>query len=253
MTMKKAGLEIKVGLFVIAALGILFYLVFRSGDFYMKPGYTVRFVFSFVQGIDKGTPVKLAGVTVGEVKEIHVVRNPKGETQVEVGAWIAQGVAIEDDAKAVIKSLGMLGEKYIEIIPGTPNYKLIANGSTLIGKNPFAIEDIAEGTRQLIAQLQSVSENINGVVGDPEFKSAIKGTFVNADRAFSDADVTIKNFTQASEDLKQAASSAKIVLGRMRDGEGTVGRLLKNDQIARDLEAFTADIKEHPWKLLKKG
>ncbi len=251
--MKKGGVEIKVGLFVLLALGTLSYLVFRSGDFYMKPGFTVRFVFSFVQGLDAGTPVKLAGVTVGEVKEIHVVRNPKGETQVEVGAWIAQGVYIESDARAVIKTLGMLGEKYIEIIPGTPNDKMIGNGSTLIGKSPFAIEDIAEGTRQLITQLQSVSENINGVVSDPEFKSAVKGTFVNADKTFSEASVVVSNFTKASEDLKDAAKSASIVLGRLRDGEGTVGRLFKNDQIAKDLEAFTADIKANPWKLLKKG
>ena len=251
--MKKDGLEIKVGLFVLLALGILSYLVFRSGDFYMKPGFTVRFVFSFVQGIDSGTPVKLAGVTVGEVKDIHVVRNPRGETQVEVGAWIAQGVYIEEDAKAVIKTLGMLGEKYIEIIPGTPGDKMIGNGSTVIGKNPFAIEDIAEGTRELIGELQSVSQHINAVVSDPEFKSAVKGTFVNADRTFGDADVVVKNFTQASEDIKDAAKSARIVLGRLRDGEGTVGRLLKNDQIAKDMEAFAADVKEHPWKLLKRS
>ena len=87
--MKKDGLELKVGLFVMLALGILIFLVARAGDFYMKPGYTVRFVFSFVQGIDAGTPVKLAGVTVGEVKQIQVVRNPQGQTQVEVTTWIA--------------------------------------------------------------------------------------------------------------------------------------------------------------------
>ncbi len=251
--MKKDGLEIKVGLFVLLSLGILSYLVFQSGDFYMKPGFTVRFVFSFVHGIDAGTPVKLAGVNVGEVKQTQVVRNPKGETQVEVGAWIAQGVYIEDDARAVIKSLGMLGEKYIEIIPGTPGEKMIGNGSTVIGKNPFAIEDIAEGTRELIAQLQSVSENVNSVVSDPEFKQAVKGTFVQADKTFSSAQVVLSNFTQASEDLKDAAKSAKIVLARLRDGEGTVGRLMKDDRIAKDLEAFTADIKANPWKLLKKG
>ncbi len=251
--MKKAGLEIKVGLFVLLALGILSYLVFRSGDFYMKPGYSVRFVFSFVQGIDKGTPVKLAGVTVGEVKEIHVLRNPKGETQVEVSAWIAQGVYIEDDAKAAVKTLGMLGDKYVEIIPGTPNNKMIGNGSTLLGKNPFAIEDFAEGTRQLVGELQTVADNVNQVVSDPEFKASVKGTFVNADKTFGDADVVVKNFTQASADLKDAAASAKIVMGRLRDGEGTVGRLLKDEQIAKDLEAFAADIKANPWKLLKKG
>ena len=251
--MKKEGLELKVGLFVLLALGILVYLVARAGDFNMKPGYTVRFVFSFVQGIDPGTPVKLAGVTVGEVKQIQVVRNPQGETQVEVSTWLAQGVYIEDDAKAIIKSLGMLGDKYIEILPGTPGNKMIGNGGTVIGKSPFAIEDIAEGTRQLIGQLQSVAQNVNVVVSDPEFKASVKGTFVNADKTFADADVVIGNFTKASEDLKDAAASAKIVLGRLKDGEGTVGRLLKNDQIARNLEAFTEDIKAHPWKLLKRS
>ena len=174
-------------------------------------------------------------------------------TQVEVSTLIAQGVYIEDDAKAVIKSLGMLGDKYIEIIPGTPGNQRVGNGSTMLGKNPFAIEDIAEGTRSLIGQLQSVADNVNDVVSDPEFKSAVKGTFTNADKTFTDADAVIKNVTEASADLKDAAASAKIVLGRLRDGEGTIGRLLKNDQIARDLEAFADDIKAHPWKLLKKA
>lgn len=251
--MKKDGLEFKVGLFVVVALGILIFLVARAGDFYMKPGFTVRFVFSYVQGVDAGTPVRLAGVTVGEVKQIQVVRNPQGETQVEVSTWIAQGVYIEEDAKAVIKSLGMLGEKYIEILPGTPGVKMIGNGSTVIGKTPFAIEDIAEGTRSLIGQLQSVADNLNQVMSDPEFKSAVKGTFVNADKTFGDADAFIQNLTKASEDLKATAASARVVMGRLEKGEGTVGRLLTNDSIARDLEAMAADLKANPWKLLKKG
>lgn len=251
--MKKDGLELKVGLFVMLALGILSYLVMRAGDFYMKPGYTVRFVFSFVQGVDAGTPVKLAGVSVGEVKQIQVLRNPQGETQVELLTWIAQGVYIEDDAKAVIKSLGMLGEKYIEIIPGTPGNNKIGNGSTVIGKTPFAMEDFAEGTRQLVGQLQQLTDNVNQVVSDPEFKASVKGTFVNANNTFLAADTAVKNLTQASEDLKDASKSAKIVLGRLRDGEGTIGRLLKEDSIAKDLEAFAADIKAHPWKLLKRS
>ena len=64
---KKAGLEFKVGIFVAISLGILSFLVFKAGDFNVKPGYTVRFVFNSVSGIDEGSPVRLAGVTVGEV------------------------------------------------------------------------------------------------------------------------------------------------------------------------------------------
>ena len=82
--MKKDSLELRVGLFVVMALGLLTFLVIKSGDFYLKPGYTVRFVFGFVSGIDGGSPVRLAGVNIGEVKVTNIVRNSEGETQVEV-------------------------------------------------------------------------------------------------------------------------------------------------------------------------
>ena len=51
--MKKANLEFKVGIFVFFAGVVLITLVFKAGDFYMKPGYTVHFIFDFVSGIDK--------------------------------------------------------------------------------------------------------------------------------------------------------------------------------------------------------
>lgn len=244
--MKKSGLEFKVGIFVLVALAVLTTLVFKAGDFYIKPGYTVRFVFSFVSGIDNGSSVKLAGVNVGEVKQVQVVRSPEGESQVEVLAWIAQGVYIEANAKALIKSGGFLGDKYIEILPGVPGSDRVGNNGTLIGKNPLVIEDIAEGTGQLVGKLQVMTDHVNSVVGDPEFKASLKNTFNNSDRL-------TKNMLETSEDLKEAAKSAKIVMARLRDGEGSVGRLMKDDQIAKDLEALAADLKANPWKLLKRS
>ena len=86
----------------------------------------------------------------------------------------------------------------------------------------------------------------NQVVGDEEFKTHAKGLFVNGDKVAT-------NLAETSEDLKDAVKSAKIVMARLRDGEGTVGKLFKEDKVAKDLEAFVADIKAHPWKLLKRN
>ena len=82
-------------------------------------------------------------------------------------------------------------------------------------------------------------------MGDPEFKKSLKGAFVNTEKAMADLD-------QAAADIKDASASAKIVMARLRDGEGTVGRLLKDDKIAKDAEALVADLKKNPWKLLAK-
>ncbi len=244
--MKKANLEMKVGIFVFFGMIVLSILVFKAGDFYLKPGYSVRLLFDFVSGIDKGSPVRLSGVTVGEVKSIQVIRDAEGKTHALATAWIAQDVVIETDADAKIKSLGLLGEKYVEILPGSPGSAALSDGATLTGRAPVSFEKITESGDRLIGKIEMTVDNINKVVTDPSFQADVKGTFSNAS-------VVSKNLIQTSEDLKDAAKSAKIVLGRMRDGEGSIGRLLKDDKIARDLEAFVQDIKAHPWKLLKRN
>ena len=244
--MKKEGLELKVGVFVVAAAAVLGFMVVRSGDFTMKPGYVIRMTFETVSGIDMGSAVKLAGVDVGEVKEIRVVRSPEGKTQAEVYARINQSVYLEDDSIPRVSTMGVLGDKYIEILPGTPGHPAVGSGGSLGGHEPSNMDDLVNSGQQLIGKMSSVMDNINQVVGDEEFKTHTKGMFVNGDKVAT-------NLVETTEDLKDTMKSAKIVMARLRDGEGTIGKLLKEDKVAKDLEAFTADIKAHPWKLLKRN
>ncbi len=250
--MKKSNLEFKVGVFVLASLVALAWLVVKAGDFSLKPGYTVRFMFDSVSGIENGSPVRLAGVPVGEVKDIKVIRSRDGETQVEIGAWIAQGAYVEDDAEIRISSLGLLGEKYVEITPGTAGKRVLSDGGTLVGREPVNMEKLTESGNRLVQKIEYTVDNVNHVVADPTFQNTVRGTFGKAEGAFGSADAVLKDLHEASADLKEAAESLRVVTARLRDGEGTVGRLLKDDTIARDLEAFVKDIKAHPWKLLKR-
>ena len=244
--MNKTGLELKVGVFVFVALVVLGLLVFKAGDFYLKPGYTIRFLFNSVSGVSGGSPVRVAGVDVGEVRAVQVVRSAEGRTHVEVVAWIEQGVAIEEDAEARINSLGLLSEKYIEVLPGTPGSPTLKNGGVLSGKLSVAFDKLTESGSRLIDKMETAVDSLNNVIADPAFQGNVKDTFSGAARVS-------KSLQETTEDLKDAAKSARIVLGRMRDGQGTIGRLLTNDTIAQDLEAFVKDLKAHPWKLLKKS
>ena len=243
--MKKTNLEFKVGLFVFTAIAVLCMLIFKTGDFYVKPGYRVSFVFDFVSGVDQGSPVRLAGVNVGEVVGIKIFRNANGATRAEVTCRIQQGIPIEDDADVRINTLGLLGEKYVEILPGTTGNTVLTDGGVVDGKNPILLEKITESGNRLLNKIEKTVDNLNEIVADPKFKDSVKGTFSNAESV-------AKNLQETTDDLRDAAKSARIVLGRLRDGQGTVGKLLKDDTMARDLEAFVADIKAHPWKLLKK-
>ena len=244
--MKTANMEFRVGLFVAAAAVLLSYMVIRAGDLYLRPGYTVRLVFDTVSGIDKGSPIRLAGVPVGEVKGFRALKNEDGKKHVEITAFIEDGVHLEEDSQMYVAAMGFLGEKYIEIHPGTPGSNTLEPGGTLVGRELTGMDDLFGSGQELIQKMEYMVEDIRGLVGDQEFKTSVKGTFTNGEQA-------MKNLNEATANLKDASASAKVVLGRLERGEGTVGRLLKEDKMARDMEAFASDIKAHPWKLLKRN
>lgn len=191
--------ELKVGLFILIGIVVLFIMVFSIGDLTLsREGYLIKVMFNFAGGIGPSAPVRLAGVGIGQVQGIKLIYNAKEKrTSAEITAWVNDSTRIEEDAVVTINTLGLLGEKYLEIFPGTPGAELLKNGSTITGKDPVAMEKI-------------------------------------------------------TEDLAKLSDSVKCVVEKIKKGEGTVGKLLMNDSIYNNLEAFTEDIKCHPWKLLNK-
>lgn len=244
--MQKSNLELKVGVFVAVAAVILSYLVVRAGELYIRPGYTVHFQFDTVSGVEKGSPIKQAGVPVGEVKKIRSLRTEDGKTNVEIDGFIDEGVVIEEDSELRVATMGLLGEKYVEIYPGTPGSKAVEAGGTLQGRQLSGMDDLFDSGQKVLQKMEYLVEDVRELMGDEEFRAAAKGTFVQGEKTF-------KNLEEATADMKDAAASMKTVMGRLRDGEGTVGKLLKDEEIYRDVKAFVADIKKNPWKLLKKG
>ena len=191
-------LEMKVGLFIGIGIFVMFLIVFSVSDFYgFKRGQTFKVIFDYVNGLTEDAPVRLAGVHVGEVKKIEIFRDENiNRTRVRVAIWIKGGINIEKDAVARINTLGLLGEQYLEITPGTDDI-FLKSGATTIGKNPI-------------------------------------------------------NVGRQMETMSKLGQSAANVFGRLSKGEGTVGKLLVEEKIYDDLEAFVADIRAHPWKLLHK-
>ncbi|MBI5144319.1 MAG: MCE family protein [Candidatus Omnitrophica bacterium] len=191
--------ELKVGIFVLIGAVILFLIVFSIGDINLiKSGYHINVVFNFAAGIGPSAPVRLAGVGIGEVEGIRLFYDEKDKrTKAVLSAWIQQDARIEEDARATVNTLGLLGEKYLEIIPGTSGKRILKDKDTVVGKDPVAMEKI-------------------------------------------------------TENLAELSDSVKVVVDRLEKGEGTIGKLLVEDKIYRDLEAFVEDIKKHPWKLLSK-
>jgi len=113
--MKKFDLELAVGLFMIMGIVCLGYISIKLGKMEIlgDKGYEVEAVFANSGGLKIGSSVMIAGVDVGRVKEIAL-----DDYQARVVLNLPEGLKIQEDAIASIKTKGLIGEKYVEITPG---------------------------------------------------------------------------------------------------------------------------------------
>lgn len=199
MIFGKTKLELKVGIFVFVGLVILVIFVMSIGGFKTwTSGYRVNFIFNFANGVKIGAPVRFAGIDAGEIKQIKFVFNPQeGKTKVQLSCWLKREIKIPADSTVWINTLGLLGEKYIEIMPGNDYSRCLTANQIFSGIDPIPMHEV--------------------------FRLA-KGVTENMDESIS----------------------------RIKNKEGTIGKLLYDDTIYNELEALVIDIRKHPWKLFWK-
>jgi phospholipid/cholesterol/gamma-HCH transport system substrate-binding protein len=144
-----------VGIFVFVGLVILFVFILSIGGFKTwTSGYSVNFIFNFVNGVKLGAPVRFAGVDVGEVKRINFIANPGNPEKIELVCWVRKGVNIPLDSTIWVNTLGMLGEKYVEVMPGKDYTRLLSAGENMDGVDPIPMHEI-------FRMAKGIGENIN--------------------------------------------------------------------------------------------
>jgi phospholipid/cholesterol/gamma-HCH transport system substrate-binding protein len=113
--MRKLDLELAVGLFVLAGILCLGYLSIKLAKMEVLggDGYEISAIFSNTGGLKEGASVVIAGVEVGRVKGIRIE-----DYEAKVTLSLKEGLEIQEDAIASVKTKGLIGEKYIQISPG---------------------------------------------------------------------------------------------------------------------------------------
>ncbi len=239
MDQEQRTLELKVGAFIVVTVVLLMVVLFAIGDLatYFEPAYRVRVLFDSANGISSGSPVQYAGVEVGKVEGVQIVSLTDRPTpKVELVARLPKRVQIHSDDEAAISTFGLLGEKYLQIIPGPGQGPLLKATDILIGKPPVSTERIIERSNEVLAEFKRTLEGLNSLVADPEARIYLK-------EAIREARDATRNWKIMGERLNAAFSYAE-------SGQGTVGKLLYDEALYQQLVAFVDDLREHPWKLM---
>ena len=195
----KISNEIKTGLFVLICLLALAGLLIRIGSFnFFKHGYIVKTHFHFTGGVKKNSPVRLSGVDVGEVKGIRVLYGD--DTKVEVDLWLEEGTQLRADSHAYVTTLGLMGEKYIEIKMGTPSTEYVKEGDSIPGDDPVRLEELIEIGTKVAGDVGQMAKDISKVSNHVD--DAIQDNRPKIDGIFDNLEETSENFNDFSQDIK---------------------------------------------------
>ena len=191
--MRERGLEFKVGLLIIVAAVILAGFIFVLGNFSLASGYTIYVDYDYSGNLQEGAPVKVAGIKVGKVQDVSFrggaldeTTTPPRRVYVRVTAWIEDRAknSIRRDAEVFVNTAGVLGEQYLEIVPGKDwDNPPVAPGSKLVGRNP-------PRTDLVLSRLYEVLESVSDVL--TEDKDSIKHLLRNSASAVAQVDELLR-------------------------------------------------------------
>ena len=154
--------EAKVGLLVIVGSILLLYMTFAVGKYQFgeKEGYTLQAAFDSVAGLDTKSSVRMAGVKIGLVEKVDLE-----DSRARVTMRIFPDVKIVHGTEAMIKTMGLLGEKYVEFVPvknKAPQKPSTAGAYYADGERVQATVSPSD-VDKLINQLSAISDDIKQV------------------------------------------------------------------------------------------
>jgi phospholipid/cholesterol/gamma-HCH transport system substrate-binding protein len=264
MKRKERALEVKVGVFLLVGFLILLYMSLRVSKLERIQGEHYFALFPTVSGLTKGAPVEVAGVVVGRVEEIKL----EGK-MAKVRFVLSKGVVLFEDAKATLRTHGALGDKFIEIDPGTSQKEPLKPGEVIL--STYVTPDLD----QLFLSLQKTAqgfadmgEALRDLMGEKETREAVKELVMNlrdSSREFKGflvknrtrLDNTISNLESFSKSLNPLLDKASSGLDKMqstlssleevsqnvKEGKGTLGKLMTDETLYNDLKQSASEFK----------
>jgi phospholipid/cholesterol/gamma-HCH transport system substrate-binding protein len=215
--------KLKAGLVITVALFTLFMTVFFAGSIenLFSPKFHLKVQIPNVKGLRGGAPVWVSGIEVGSVKELDLSREYGTIVHLSVDRDVMG--FIKKDSRASVLTMGLLGDKYIELTTGSPGAESLHEGDIIQGNAQIEFQDIMETSATSIEKLSELITRIE--------KS--EGTLA---KFLTDPEV-YNNLTDSTEKLS-------LLLGDIRDSKGTVMMLLKDPSLYNDLKATVSSLED---------
>jgi phospholipid/cholesterol/gamma-HCH transport system substrate-binding protein len=216
-----AWAELRVGILVIFSFTILAVAIvlISGGAGFFTAKYELKTYLGSASGLRKGSLVWLAGIEVGNVSQVNISNSPEPNRAVEVVMQVEKKYAatIRADSVAYLGSIGLLGDKYIDISRGSAAEKQTPPGGEVKGSEEADIKKIMQNSNDLVANLGELVTKINQITTKIDVGQGTIGKFINDPSMFNRLNATV--------------AEAQDLLNQIKSGEGSIGRLISDREL----------------------
>jgi phospholipid/cholesterol/gamma-HCH transport system substrate-binding protein len=227
-----------VGAFVIGGVLLFAAGLFLIGDRRMLFTDTFRVYAEFKQvaALDTGAKVRVAGVDAGEVEEIRVPEGPSGRFRVRMRVRSDLRPLIRVDSIASIQNDGLVGNKFVQIQTGTEAAPAVADGGTIQSREPFDIADLMLTMSQTLTTVNTMLVEVKS--GVDEALGAVTATASDAQGLMKDLGGEVRTILGSADEVSR---DLKVIVGNVRAGRGTVGKLVNDEALYASVRSIAAD------------
>jgi phospholipid/cholesterol/gamma-HCH transport system substrate-binding protein len=221
--------QARVAVLVIGGLLLLIYGVYRVGAVYdvFASRYELVTLIPSALGLREGAPVTLAGQRIGQVKSVEFIplQRQTGTNHLAVRLAIAEEVReqIRADSRAFLRTQGLLGDKLVDIEPGTPGARILVQGDTLLAGKSLDLESFLAQAAGALDTANLIVADLRGITAGLNSGSGTMGQLLRDDRLY--------------QRMVAATTSLQGTLEQVNRADGTLGRLIRDpmmyDRMAR--------------------
>jgi len=213
-----------VGLFLIGDRRMLFS---GSGSYYAE--------FAGMSGLEVGDKVRVAGLDAGEITGLRIPSGPGAKFLVKFRVVEKLFPVVRTDSLATIQTDGLLGNKYLLINTGTSAQAPLE--SVLPSREPFELADLMSNVGDTVKMINQTVGVVQNNVMDAAKTLSVTATHVNDIVTSSQDDIKAitASANKITADTSKLTANASIIMDRLSAGQGTVGKLLKEDTVYNNI------------------
>ncbi len=239
----RTGAEVKVGVITLLAIALLLaYVFYFQGVRARGATYMVSVIFADARGLQHGDPVRMAGVSIGEVDKVQIEEIER-ERKAKAYLAISKEHVLYDNYRFRIGASGLLQERFVEVVTETrdPYVSTLEDGVCVEGLVRPDLADLMDAGSGLLDNLDRTSRRLSLVLGDQEILAGIR----DALQSFSQlADATTALTEKANPDILAALKGVNAAVGQLQGMTAELRVRVTEGPALADLEATTQHVRE---------